>query len=199
MIRSSILGQQTRKASESSSKQSIPSGPPPVWETAAQFFIPNTILMEVDECLQVDMDLHASASVEQGPNRDCDSHHDSVELGGQSEQDNEDVVEGAEDSGTSDQEGCGRAQDDEKDHRWKPPSIEAEKLTHMKIKDILHPKRQTGHDYRDLKLDLLLRSQLEAMQHFFWTYINPELDFYNKWMAVSLDTAQGSEWGVWFA
>ena len=34
--------------------------------------------MEVDECLQADTDLHvtdASASVEQGPNRDCDSHH----------------------------------------------------------------------------------------------------------------------------
>jgi hypothetical protein len=155
--------------------------------------------MEVDDCLQADTDLHASASVEQGPNRDHDSHHDSVELGEQSEQDNEDIVKGAEDPGTSDQEGHGKAQDDEKDHRWKPPSIEAAKVAHMKIKDIFHPKRQKGHGYKDLKLDLLLRSRLEAMQHFLWMYINPESHFYNKWMAASLDAAQGSEQGVWFA
>jgi len=173
-----------------------------VWEIAAQFFIPNTgntIPIEVDDCLQVDTDLHASALVEQGPNRDCDSHHDSIELGEQPEQDNGGVVEGAKDPGTSDQEGHGRAQDDKKDHRWKPPSIEAAKVVHMKIKDILHPKRQTGHGYKNPKLDLLLRSQLKAMQCFLWTYINPESHFYNKWMAASLDTAQGSGWGVWFA
>jgi hypothetical protein len=75
---------------------------------------------EVDDCLQADTDLHASdltPLVEQGPNRDRDSHHDSIELG---EQDNEDDLDEAEEPGTSDQEGHGRAQDDEKDHRWKP-------------------------------------------------------------------------------
>ena len=137
------MGQRTQKTSESS-KQSIPSGPPPVWEIAAQFFIPNTgntTPMEVDDCLQADTDLHASASEEQGPNRDCDRHHDSIKLGEWSEQNNEDAVDEAKDPSTSDQEGHGRAQDDEKDHRWKPPSIEAAKVVHMKIKDILHPKR----------------------------------------------------------
>jgi hypothetical protein len=114
------LGQRTRKTSESSSKQSIPSGPPPVWEIAAQFFIQNTgdtMPMEVDDCLQVDTDLHVSdltPLVEQKPNRDCDSHHDSIELG---EQDNEDDLDEAGEPGTSDQEGHGRVQDDQKDHR----------------------------------------------------------------------------------
>jgi hypothetical protein len=70
---------------------------------------------------------------------------------------------------------------------------------HTKIKDILNPKRQADHGYKDLKLDLLFKSLLEAMQCFLWMYTNPESHFYNKWMAASLDTARGSEHGVWFA
>jgi hypothetical protein len=69
----------------------------------------------------------------------------------------------------------------------------------MKIKNILHPKRQMGHGYKDSKLDLLLKNWLEAMQHFLWTYTNPESHLYDKWMAASLDTAWESECGVWFA
>jgi hypothetical protein len=144
--------------------------------------------MEVNDCLQVDTDPRTSdltPVVEQEPNQDCDSHHDSIELG---EQGNGSGLYEAEEPSTSDQAGHGRAQDNEKDHRWKPPSVEAAKVAHMKIKNILHLKRQMGHGYKDPKLDLLLKSQLEAMQHFLWTFTNPESHLYNKWMAASLDT-----------
>ena len=130
------MGQQTRKTSDLkmswSSKKSIPSRAPPVWEIAAQFFVANTqakdtMPMEVDDCLQqyippvveladslqADTDLHASNSdltpfMGQGLDRD----HDKIEL---MAQDNKDDLDDAEEAGTSDQEGHGRAQDDEKD------------------------------------------------------------------------------------
>jgi len=99
----------------------------------------------------------------------------------------------------SDQEGDGEVQDDQQDQRWKPPCIEAVKAAHTRLKDILHLLRKTGNGYKDPKLDLLLRSWLEAMQHFLWAYINPESCFHNKWMAASLDMACALERGVWFA
>jgi hypothetical protein len=115
-IRSSILGQAGQRTRETldlelSSKTSIPSGAPPVWEIAARFFVANTrdtMPMEVDDCSQ--------QYVEQG----LDGDHDRTEHTARA-QDNEDELDEAEEAGTSDHEGHGGAQDDEKDCRWKPP------------------------------------------------------------------------------
>lgn len=103
-------------------------------------------------------------------------------------------------AGASDAEnGHDEAHDDQKDQRWKLPTIEAAHTAHSRIKAILRPQRDNGVGHKDPGLDLLLRSCLEAMQRFLWRYIDINSEFYNKWMAASLDTARSSEHGVWFA
>jgi transposase len=99
----------------------------------------------------------------------------------------------------SDQDGEGQAQDDERDKRWLPPTITVAKDAHSLIRNIIRPPRNTGKGYKDPKIDLLLRSRLEAMMRFLWAYTNPTSKVYNKWTAASLETAAAMERGPWFA
>jgi hypothetical protein len=121
---------------------------------------------------------------------------DNISLGGYST----DQQEG--DAGNSDHgshDSTQDAQDDAKDQRWKPPTVEAACKAHTKIKDILHPCRDNGIGHKDPKLDLLLRSRLEGMQRFLWAYTNINSRVYNTWMAASLETAESAEHGRCYA
>ena len=62
-------------------------------------------------------------------------------------------------AGASDAEnGHDEAHDDQKDQRWKPPTIEAAHTAHSRIKAILRPQRDNGVGHKDPGLDLLLKS-----------------------------------------
>ena len=102
------------------------------------------------------------------------------------------------DSEDSDNEPA-EAESEEKDMRWSPPTVEAVKEAHKKIKDMIRPPRDNGKGYKDPKLDLVLRGRLEAMMRFMWAYINSESPCYDKWEAASLDTARAAERGSYFA
>ena len=56
------------------------------------------------------------------------------------------------------------------------------------LKKILRPAQLTGGGYKDPGLDLVLRTCLEEMKQFLWTYVNPQSIAYNKWTAASLHT-----------
>ena len=62
--------------------------------------------------------------------------------------------------GMSDKDEEGEAHSDQKEMRWKPPTLEAAQTAHAKIKAIIHPPWNTGKGYKDPGLDLLLRSWL---------------------------------------
>ena len=94
---------------------------------------------------------------------------------------------------------CVQRANEEKDMQWSPPTVEAVKEGHKKIKDLIHPPQNTGKGYKDPKLDLVLRSRLEAMMRFMWAYINSKSPCYDKWEAASLDTAWAAERGPYFA
>ena len=114
------------------------------------------------------------------------------------EDDNEESDD--EDGGAqSHEEGEGEAEDDEKNTRWKPPTVVAAKITHDKIKCIFQPPRNTGKGYKDPSLDLLIQGWLEAMMWFLWAYTNPASKVYNHWSVASLETACAMEHGPWFA
>ena len=115
------------------------------------------------------------------------------------ENQNDDDNDGDDDDTRSDEEGEGGAQDDKKSTRWMPPTVELSKVAYERIKRILRPPRLTGNGYKDPGLDLLLRSQLEAMMRFLWAYINPQSKSFDKWSAASLEMAKAVEWGLWFA
>jgi hypothetical protein len=95
--------------------------------------------------------------------------------------------------GMSDEDGEGEAHSDQKEMRWKPPTLEAAQTAHAKIKAIIHPPQNTGKGCKDLGLYLLLQSWLGSMQQFLWAYIDVKSPFYNKWMATSLDIAHMAE------
>jgi hypothetical protein len=101
--------------------------------------------------------------------------------------------------GMSDEDGEGEAHGDQKEMRWKPPTLEAAQTAHGKIKAIIHLPQDTGSGYKDPGLDLLLQSRLESMQWFLWAYIEVKSPFYHRWMAASLDIARTVEKGLWFA
>ena len=101
--------------------------------------------------------------------------------------------------GMSDKDGEGEAHSDQKEMRWKPPTLKAVQTAHTKIKAIIHPPQNTGKGYKDPGLDLLLQSWLKSMQQFLWAYIDVKSPFYNKWMAALLDMAHTAEKGLWFA
>ncbi|GLB45359.1 hypothetical protein LshimejAT787_2200220 [Lyophyllum shimeji] len=110
----------------------------------------------------------------------------------------QDVPEDDEEAGDSDREGEGNAQDDEKQPRWLP-TVEAAQIAHKQLDGILNPRQDNGIGHKDPKLDLLLRSRLEAMKRFLWAYTDPTSQYYDKWMPASLATAKASERGPWFA
>ena len=101
--------------------------------------------------------------------------------------------------GASDKDREGEAHGDEKEKRWKPPTLEATQAAHANIKAIIRPPWDTGGGYKDPGLDLLLRSRLESMQRFLWAYINVKSPFHKKWTMASLDIAHTAEKGLWFA
>jgi hypothetical protein len=72
------------------------------------------------------------------------------------------------------------------------PSLNEAQLALDNLKKILHPPR-TSHaehgGYKDPSLDSYLRTRLEEMKQFLWTYVNPQSTVYNKWTAASLHTA----------
>lgn len=76
--------------------------------------------------------------------------------------------------------------------------MEAACKAHANIKDILHPRRDNRKGYKDPRVDLLLRSWLEGMQRFLWTYTNINARLYNKWMVASLEATESVEWGWWY-
>jgi hypothetical protein len=89
--------------------------------------------------------------------------------------------------------------DDTKKGYWPAPTVVSAKVAYDRIKKILRPPRDTGNGYKDPKLDLLLRSRLEAMKQMLWCYVNPESRTYDKWTASSLETATMFEKGPWFS
>jgi hypothetical protein len=115
----------------------------------------------------------------------------------QEEHDVHDEHEGAGHNGHEEGEEASH-NDDQKDQRWKAPSIEAAKIAHAELKNILHPPRKNGIGYKHANIDLLLRSRLEAMQQYLWIYINPCSRYHGKWMAASIETAQSLARGLWF-
>ena len=151
--------------------------------------------MSIDGTIQEDPQEVANVMPSQDRNNNTFSGDD-ISLGGYSTDQQEDV---AGNSDHSSHDSTQDAQDDAKDQQWKPPTMEAACKAHMKIKDILHPCQDNGKGHKDLKLDLLLRSQLEGMQRFLWTYTNINSRVYNKWMAASLETAESAEHGWWYA
>jgi hypothetical protein len=56
----------------------------------------------------------------------------------------------------SDEDGEGEEHSDQKEMRWKSPTLEAVQTAHPKIKAIIHPLQNTGNGYKDPGLDLLL-------------------------------------------
>ena len=73
-----------------------------------------------------------------------------------------------------------------------PPSLDEAQLALDNLKKILRPPR-TSHaehgGYKDPRLDSYLRTRLEEMKQFLWTYVNPQSTVYNKWTAASLHMA----------
>jgi hypothetical protein len=77
--------------------------------------------------------------------------------GGQEEQEEQEEHEGAGHNGLEEEEEVSH-NDDQKNQRWKAPSIEAAKIAHAELKNILHPPQKNGIGYKHAKIDLLLRS-----------------------------------------
>jgi hypothetical protein len=152
--------------------------------------------MNIDETIQENPQEDAVNAMPSQVENDDTLSGDNISLGGYSTDQQED------DAGNSDHsnhDSTQDAQDNMKDQQWKAPTVEAACKVHMKIKDILHPRQNNGKGHKDPKLDLLLRSWLEGMQRFLWTYTNINSRLYNKWMAASLETAESAERGRWYA
>ena len=174
---------------------------PPVWEVAAQFLEhlegPEPAPVE---SMSMEMDLsmpEIPLAVEAQLERTKEPWEDKS-IGESMEYDEESESE-PDKAGDSDKNGHDEAHDNQKYRQWEPPTIDAARVAHTRIKAILHLQRNNGIGHKDPKLNLLLRNHLEAMQRFLWRYIDFNSEFYNKWMAASLDTARSSECGVWFA
>jgi hypothetical protein len=69
------------------------------------------------------------------------------------------------------------------------PSLEEAMSALDDLNKILRLVQLTGGGYKDPGLDLVLRTRLEEMKQFLWTYVSPQSVAYNKWMAASLHTA----------
>ena len=76
-----------------------------------------------------------------------------------------------------------------------PPSIDAARLALAAIKLVLKPHRNIGAGYKDPRIDLLMRGQLNLMKLFLWRYI----DSNDGWIASSLQVAHAAERGPWLA
>jgi hypothetical protein len=197
-IKSSVF--QRTISRESTPANSPPrKGPLPVWEFAAQFFVPwnpepivepeatvEPTPMEMDDMLP-----HSTFEDPMDTSKDPNI--------GENVEDEEAYGDEPDEPGMSDEDGEGEAHNDAKEKRWEPPTLKAAQAAHAKIKAIIHPLHDTGHGYKDPGLDLLLRSRLESMQQFLWAYIDVKSPFFKKWMAASLDIARTAERGLWFA
>lgn len=102
-------------------------------------------------------------------------------------------------SDASDEEEAPTHNNDEKDLRWKAPSIIAVSTAYSKLQPILRPPRNTGYGHKHAEIDDLLRSRLEAMAQFLWNYADLNSRLYGKWIAASIDTAQRLHRGPWYA
>ena len=72
-----------------------------------------------------------------------------------------------------------------------PPLLQEAQLALDALKLMLRPPC-TSHaehgGYKDPELDPYLRTRIEEMKQFLWTYVNPQSTVYNKWTAASLHT-----------
>ena len=76
-----------------------------------------------------------------------------------------------------------------------PPTLEEATLALQDLKNILWPS-QRGAGYKDPKLDLFFRGQLDGMKQFLWAYVNLNSKTYRCWQAASLQTADALEKGL---
>ena len=77
-----------------------------------------------------------------------------------------------------------------------PPSLDEAQLALDNLKKLLCPLRTSHAEhgrYKDPGMDSYLRTQLEEMKQFLWTYVNPQSTVYDKWTAASLHTANNLE------
>ncbi|KAG2124850.1 uncharacterized protein EDB93DRAFT_1066290, partial [Suillus bovinus] len=80
----------------------------------------------------------------------------------------------------------------------KPPNV-SEAVSALKdINTMLKPPQNTGHSYKDTKLENWTKLWLESMTSFLTHYTNPCSTGYQAWMAASLLTANGKGRSSWW-
>ena len=178
----------------------FPLSPTSLWKAAKNFFVGDDTILNgspqaaVEDALDdQNLSLDSGLATDRADLLEDLDLEDNIQVGIDSEGSDGD----SEESGEDIEADCVR--NHEKDVRWNPPTVQAVKEAHKKIKVIIHPSRGTGKGYKDPKLALVLRGRLENMQRFMWAYINSESPVYDKWEVASLDTAQTAERGPYFA
>lgn len=84
------------------------------------------------------------------------------------------------------------------------PTILTAHQAYIDIQLVLRPCQNNGQGYKDLGLDLLLRTRLEWIKAFLWVYVDENNDLPQdangaRWIVASLRAANTAQKGPWFS